>query len=134
MKKDILMPVVEKVHVAVVKEQGELGEDVWNVYLVNEQNEDLKNVLVSSEGYKTDENGGKMSTSVLRHYFELIPKRSAQKIEPIMENVFHLHNEYFVSFYNSKGLFDKKYIFLAESIQEKNFTSIPVLNKKGVMI
>jgi hypothetical protein len=45
-----------------------------------------------------------------------------------------LHNEYFISFFNSQGLFDKKYIFLAESIHEKNFTSIPYMNKKGVMI
>ena len=135
MKKDIIMPIVEKVHVAIVRELSEDGiHFIWNVYLINQQNEDLQKVMVSSEGYKMEENGDKTVTSTLRHFFEKVPKNSFFKIEPILDNIFHLNNEYFISFFNSQGLFDKKYIFLAESIQEKNFTTIPYMNKKGVMI
>jgi len=31
-------------------------------------------------------------------------------------------------------MYDKKYVFVPESITEENFTHVPVLNKKGVMI
>jgi hypothetical protein len=31
-------------------------------------------------------------------------------------------------------MYDKKYIFLPESIKQENFTMVPVLNKRGVMI
>ena len=134
MKKDIIIPTVENVHVAVVRELSEDKEFIWNVYLINLQNEDLVNVLISSEGYKLEENGDKTTTSTLRHFIKEVPKNSYHKIEPILDNIFHLNNEYFISFFNSQGLFDKKYIFLAESIHEKNFTPIPHMNKKGVMI
>jgi len=33
-----------------------------------------------------------------------------------------------------KTIYDKKFLFLPESIQENNFVTIPFLNKKGVMI
>ena len=31
-------------------------------------------------------------------------------------------------------MYDKKYIFLPETIKEENFVLIPYINKKGVMI
>jgi hypothetical protein len=55
-------------------------------------------------------------------------------VEPIQENVFGLNNEYWLSFYIDREIFDKKYIFLPESISEQYFTTIPLLGKKGVMI
>ena len=39
-----------------------------------------------------------------------------------------------ISFYLGKDMYDKKYVFLPESITEENLTLIPVLNKQGVMI
>ena len=33
-----------------------------------------------------------------------------------------------------QALYDRKYIFVAGSIEEDNFTTIPLMNKKGVMI
>ena len=51
-----------------------------------------------------------------------------------MTDIFGLSNEYWVSFYLSKKMYDKKYIFLPESIKEENFSIVPVLNKRGVMI
>ena len=56
------------------------------------------------------------------------------KIEPIMEDVFSLSNEYWVSFYIDKIIYDKKFIFLPETISSEYFTQIPILNKRGVMI
>lgn len=134
MKKDIELPEVVDVHVAAVKEINEELEEEWNIYLINLQQRPLRNVLISSMGYKVDPNGGREKTSTLRHFYEEIPAKSSKKVEPIMENLFHLNNEYFVTFYTPDGLHEKKFIFLPETISEKNFTEIPVLNLKGVLI
>ena len=71
---------------------------------------------------------------MLRHLIGTVEAHNYAKIEPIMSNVFGLTNEYWVSFYLNKDMYDKKYIFLPETISEGNFTMIPFLNKKGVMI
>ncbi len=134
MKKDIEQPKVENVAVAVVKEKNEEGEYIWNVYLVNQRNETLQNVLISSKGYVTDLKGNETKTSVLRHAIGNVDASDYAKIEPIIEDVFALNNEYWLSFFIDNKMYDKKYIFLAETIKEENFTSIPILNKQGVMI
>ena len=118
--------------VAIVPEIIE-GENGWMVYLVNLKNSLLENVLVSSKGY--GEIGNKnLRTSELRHYIEKLEAHQYSKIEPIMEDVFGLANEFWVSFFLKKDMYDKKYIFLPETISKENFTTIPYLNKKGVMI
>jgi hypothetical protein len=134
MKKDINLPKVENVAVAVVKEKNDINEDVWNVYLVNIGDKTIENVLVSSKGYITDVKGGEVKTSVLRHGIGDVEGKEFAKIEPIMEDVFALHNEYWVSFFMDGQMYDKKYIFLAETINESNFTKIPVLESQGVLI
>lgn len=134
MKKDINPPKVEGVAVAVVNEENELGESVWNVYLINQRKETIENVLVSSKGYITDVSGQETKTSVLRHAIGNVESNEFALIEPIMENVFALHNEFWVSFFLNNEMYDKKYIFLAETIKQENLTQVPVLNKKGVLI
>lgn len=133
MKKDIEFPVVKDVAVAVVNERNELNEEVWNVYLINLKNEPIEGVLVSSRGYG-ELNSEKRATSELRHFLDEMEPKSFKKIEPIMEEVFGLSNEYWVSFYQKKKIFDKKFIFLPETIKEENFVNIPLVNRKGVLI
>ncbi len=133
MLKDIPKLVVENIVVAVVKEPNVEGEMVWNVYIVNLYDQKIEGVLVSSKGYGSYE-GRDVKTTVLRHMIGEIDPRDYAKVEPIMTNVFGLSNEYWVSFYFEKKMYDKKYIFLPESIKEENLTLIPVLNKRGVMI
>lgn len=129
MLKDIPNTKVENVAIAVIYE----GED-WNVYLINLSETDLKNVLVSSKGYITHEDGLQTKTSELRHALGDVSAKSYAKVEPIIENVFGLHNQYWVSFFVNEEMLDKKYIFLAETIKKENFVNIPIINKKGVMI
>jgi hypothetical protein len=133
MKKDILLPEVKDIAVAVVKEQNELAEEEWNVYLINLRSHDIEGVLVSSMGYGMY-NNEEVKTSTLRHFLDVVKKKSFSKIEPIVETVFGLNNEFWVSFYVNKVMYDKKYIFLPETIKEENFVLIPYINKKGVMI
>lgn len=134
MKKDINPPIVENIAVAVVKERNELDEIAWNVYLINQRKETIEGVLVSSKGYFTDQNGNKTKTSMLRHGLGNVRPNEYVLIEPIIEKVFALHNEYWVSFFINNVMYDKKYIFLAETIKEENFINIPLINKPGVMI
>lgn len=133
MKKDIEHPEVEGIAVAVVKQTNELGEEDWYAYFLNLKNVTVQNVLVTSRGYGMLDDE-EIKTSTLRHFLEDVPPMSAMKIELIMDNVFGLSNEYWVSFYIGKTIYDKKYIFLPESIIKDNFTHIPILEKQGVMI
>ena len=47
MKKDIEMPEVFGVYIAVVSEEGVGGEKIWNAYIVNDKSEPIENVFVS---------------------------------------------------------------------------------------
>jgi hypothetical protein len=78
--------------------------------------------------------GESVKTSVLRHFLDTIEPGDFAKIEPIMENLFGISNEYWVSFYKHRVMYDKKYVFVAESISENHLTNIPIINKPGVMI
>ena len=133
MKKDIEFPTVTEVAVAIVNEKNELNKEEWNVYLLNFKNEPIEGVLVSSRGYG-EVNQEKRKTSELRHFLNVVNQKSFAKIEPIIEDVFGLNNEYWVSFYYREKMYDKKFIFLPESISEKYLTYIPIINKRGILI
>jgi hypothetical protein len=133
MRKDIHAPKVEGVAMAVVREPDEEGDEAWYVYLINQNDEPLENVLVSSRGYGELE-GETRRTSEMRHFLDTLEPRSWARIERIVEDVFALNNQYWLSFYLGQELFDRKYIFVAGSIEEENFTTLPLMNKRGVMI
>lgn len=118
---------------AVVRELDEEGEEAWYVYLINQRDVTLENVLVSSRGYGELE-GEERKTSEMRHFLENLAPRSWARIERIVEDVFGLNNQYWLSFYASGQLHDRKYIFLPDSIQEENFTTVPLMEKRGVLI
>lgn len=134
MIKDIDRPKVEDIAIAAVPETNEeTGADEWNIYLMNMKPVEINNVLVASRGYGTIR-GEEVKTSELRHYVEALPANSYVKIEPIMEDVFPLNNQYWVSFYIEKKIFDKKYVFLPETVQRSNLTEIALMGKKGVLL
>ena len=133
MRKDIQPPRVEGVAMAVVREQDEEGADAWYVYLINLNEHALENVLISSRGYGELEGEARV-TSEMRHHLQLLGPNSWARIERIVEDVFPLSNQYWLSFYVGRELHDEKYIFLAGSIDEGNFTQLPLMNVKGVMI
>jgi hypothetical protein len=123
------------VSVAVVNETNELNEENYFVYLINDRADTLKNCIVVSRGYGLNvETNEKVETSVLRHVVEELAPKSFVKIEPIMPEVFGLNNEYWVSFWIDDDMFDKRYIFLPESIKAENMVSLPLMQQKGVLI
>jgi hypothetical protein len=134
LQKDIPTYKVENIAIAAVPDTSEgQAEPQWNIHLINLKETEIKNVLVSSKGYG-EINGEKVQTSELRHFIEALPGHSYVKVEPIMPDVFGLNNQYWVSFYIGEHIFDKKYVFLPESIQESNLTFIPLMQTKGVLL
>lgn len=133
MIKDLPSNVVRDIAIAVALESESVESKVWYVYLINLKNQPLENVLVTSKGYG-EKDGEQVKTSILRHSFPLVEANTFKLIEPIDEQTFGLNNEYWLSYYIGREIFDKKFIFLPESIVEENFIKLPVVNKPGVMI
>lgn len=135
MREELLGPKVEGVAFAVVQQFNEENEKVYNVYLVNLREDIMEGIIVTSQGYGNNvATGEKVRTSKLRHSLELLLPNEAAKIEPIIEEVFGLSNEYWISFWVNDDLYDKKFVFVAESISEENMKILPVIGEKGVMI
>lgn len=135
MKDGILGPKVENVAIAVVQDLNEFKEIEYNVYLLNLREDIMEGIIITSKGYGQNANTGeKVSTSTLRHTLEVLLPQEAARIEPIVEEVFGLANEYWISFWVEDTLYDKKFVFLPESINEKNIKNIPILGAKGVII
>lgn len=133
MKKDIPENIVEDVAISVVLMSETPEAMSWTVYLINLRNEKLENVLISSKGY--GEKDGKMvKTSILRHSLGDVLARSFKGVEAIDPQVFGLTNEYWLSYYINGVIYDKKFIFLPESIVDENLIHIPLVDKPGVMI
>src|SRR5258708_39083889 len=133
MIKDLPKNIVKDIAIAVALEKESAESKIWYVYLINLKNVPIENVLVTSKGYG-EKNGEQVKTSTLRHMFPVIPNGAYKLIEPIDEQTFGLNNEYWVSYYIGTQIYDKKFIFLPESIVDSNFIKLPVVNKPGVMI
>ena len=133
MKKDLPDNTVEDIAVAVALENESIETKLWYVYLINLKREAIENVLITSRGYG-EKDGEQVKTSTLRHMFPKVESGASVLIEPINEETFGLNNEYWLSYYIDGNIYDKKFIFLPESIVESNFIKIPLLNKPGVMI
>lgn len=104
----------------------------WQVHLINNNSNTLKNTLVTSKGYG-ESKGNKQKTSVLRHYFEKVPANGSVIIESITDELFHLFNEYWISYYIGNQIYDKKFLFVPESIKEEHLVYIEELDLTGVL-
>jgi hypothetical protein len=134
MKEGLLGPTVENVGFAVVEETVE-NEKIYNVYLLNMRQDIMEGIIVTSTGYGENVNTGeRVRTSTLRHCLEVLLPGEVAKIEPIMEDVFGLANEYWISFWVEDVMYDKKYVFLPETVSSAKMKLIPQLGFKGVMI
>jgi hypothetical protein len=136
MKQDIPFEPVEGVSVAIVPDGEALtpeGLPIWQVYLLNHNDYPIHNVIVNANGYGIGDDGEKMRTSTLRYLFEEIAPNSVVPVEPIDSALFHLNNQYWVSYYRGPQIFDKKFIFVPDSIVPDNFTHIPLLDRVGVL-
>lgn len=107
--------------------------NVWNVYLINDSDDELHDIMVVSKAFGTL-NGEMRKTSLMRHALVEMPAVSAVKIEMIEESVLALNNEFMLTFFIGNTLYDRKFTFLANSIKEENTEEVPHLWKPGVMV
>ncbi len=136
MLKDIPVLKVTDLGIAIVprEEQKVDGEvELWDVYLINLKKDTIFNIIINMQGYGIQQEE-KIETTNFRIFIENLESGSYAKIESISTNVFHLANQYWVSFTQDKILYDRKYVFVEGSIHEMNFTRVPLLEKRGVMI
>lgn len=129
MKKDIKIDKVEDVGIAAVKEQ----DDLWSMHLVNLKDIPLDDAIIAISG-SGNVDGEKKKTSSTRHFFKVIPAKKSVPIESITSNIVGFTHTYWLSFYIDGKIFDKKFVFLPDSIKEENATRIAEINKTGVLI
>ncbi|MFM9837048.1 MAG: hypothetical protein ACKVOQ_02225 [Cyclobacteriaceae bacterium] len=132
MIKDIDIPNVQNVTLAVVREKNILNQDEWKVYLINNNPFPIENALVASSGYG-EKDGETQRTSTLRHFLQTVPANGSTVIEPLDSNVLHLNNEYWVSYYVGSQIYDKRFVFVPDSICEENLIFIKELEMEGVL-
>ena len=134
MKSDITIPKVENVFLAAVQEwSDDFMENIWNVYLVNDSDFDLDSVMVVSKAFGTID-GEMKKTSLLRHAFMQVPAVSVVKIEMVEKSVLRLNNEFMVTYFIGSTLYDKKFIFKAQSITPDYVEEVPILFVDGVIV
>ena len=134
MKSDISIPTVENVFLAAVQEwSDDFMEKVWYIYLVNDSDFNLDSVMIVSKAFGTID-GEMKKTSLLRHAFMQVPAVSVVKVEMVEKSVLQLNNEFMVTYFIGNTLYDKKYIFKAQSITPDYVEEVPILFVDGVTV
>ena len=132
MIRDIKIPEVKNVTLAVARQKKLAEQQEWKVYLINNNDVPIENTLVASKGYG-EKDGKPQQTSILRHFLENVSPNSAILVEPIDPALFHLNNEYWVSYYIGSQIFDKRFVFVPDSIREEHITFIKELEMEGIL-
>lgn len=128
MKKDIEIPKIEGVYMAMVYEHNELHNTMdWNAYLVNESALDLSMILITSSGWEAGQ-----QTSEIRRKANELPSNSYVKVEYVLDTVLdQMNNQFFITFFGGNKMYEQKYVFLKGSVSQDTIADIPILNKKG---
>ena len=129
MKKDILIPKVKGISLAVVHEYNNTYNSYdWNAYIINERSIDLEMVIIVTKGYSETK-----KTATFRKKIDVLPAKSFAKIEMLLEDVLSINNRFNVSFFEGNILYEKSFEFKKNTINEKALQQIPLLNLKGVL-
>jgi len=131
LKEDITFPEVTGVMMAIARKP--VNEQFqWHAHIINTNDYELNNLLIVSKGYSASDNP-KQNTSILRHSVELLKSKCCAVIEPLDPAVFKLFNEFWISYYYNKQMFDKKFIFPPGSIDENHLVNIEAIDLKGIL-
>ena len=129
MRKDIVIPEVTGIEIAIVKEENPIDNSMdWNVYLINKKDVAIEMVVIVSQGFSDEK-----TTSVFRRKIDKLEANSFEVFEKMQPELFDLDNRFQVSFFEGNQLCDKTFIFQATTIQEGFFRDIDVLGKQGVV-
>ena len=129
MKKDIQIPKVTNVEMAVIYEHNAIYKtEDWNIYIINNKEVDLEMVVIVSQGFSETK-----TTSLLRKKVEKLPANSFAKIEFIQPELFKLNNRFQVTFFEGNTLYEKTFLFKENTIKESALLRIPTLKKQGIL-
>ena len=129
MKKDIQIPEVTNVEMAVVYEYNDLYKtDDWNVYLINNKKVALEMIVIVSQGFSETK-----TTSLIRKKLDKLPANSFAKIEFIQPELFKLNNRFQVTFFEGNTLYEKTFIFKENTVKEGALRMIKEIKKRGVL-
>ena len=129
MKKDLQIPLVSGIEIAVVYEYNELYKtNDWNVYVINNNNVDIEMIVIVSQGFSETK-----KSSLLRKKLDNLPANSFAKIEFVQPELFVLNNRFQVSFFENNQLKDKTFLFKQNTIKEGNLRMIPEIKKRGIL-
>lgn len=125
MKKDIYIPVSKNLHLAIVP----LEDDVWDLYLINQNLNTLKNILIT-----TDASKDQVKSSTLRYFLESMDEMAFIKFESVLGNVIEMDNSVFVTYYIGADIFDITFSFSRESLLNIPKVEIPILKLEGYLL
>ena len=129
MKKDIHIPEVKDVYIAVVREYNETYKVFdWNAYIINDKPLCLDMVIIVTKGYSKDK-----ITTTFRKKIDALPAKSFAKIEMIQEDVLSMNNVFNVSFFEDNKIYEKRFEFQKNTISESFLYDIPLMRLKGVL-
>ena len=129
MKKDIEIPVVKDIYIALVHEwNDEFLSKEWNAYILNDGSTPIKLVFVVSKGFHRD-----VKTATMRHSMEALGAKSFEKLEFVQKEVLDLTNEFYVTYYLKGKLYEKRFVFQKDSVTAQKLTQIPLLDKSGIL-
>lgn len=129
MKKDIEIPIVKAVYIALIQEwNDDFLEMTWNAYLINDGSLPIELVFVVSKGYDGD-----LKTATMRHRMEALGAKSYQKLEFVQKEILDLTNEFYVTYYLHGQLHEKRFVFEKGSVSEANLTQIPLFETIGIL-
>ena len=129
MKKDILITEVKNVYIAVVKEYNEAYKVFdWNAYIINNKSVCLDMIIIVTKGYSKDK-----ITTTFRKKIDALPAKSFAKIEMIQENVLSMNNVFNLSFFEDNKIYEKRFEFQKNTINESLPEKIPLMNLRGVL-
>lgn len=129
MRKDIEIPEATNVYIVAKKEwDQEFCNQDWNIYVINDREDEISLVLVMSRGKSETQ-----KTSTLRQNIGTMLPKSSVKIELIMPEVLSFTNEYLITFFAENKLFERKFTFDPNQISEENTMELPVLGGEGVL-
>ena len=129
MKKDILITEVKNVYIAVVKEYNEAYKVFdWKAYIINNKSVCLDMIIIVTKGYSKDK-----ITTTFRKKIDALPAKSFAKIEMIQENVLSMNNVFNLSFFEDNKIYEKRFEFQKNTINELLLEKIPLMNLRGVL-
>ena len=129
MKKDLQIPLVSGVEIAMVYEYNELYKtDDWNVYIINNNNVDIEMIVIVSQGFSKTK-----KSTLLRKKLDNLPANSFAKVEFVQPELFVLNNRFQVSFFENNQLKDKTFLFKQNTIKEGSLRMIPEIKKRGIL-